>query len=131
MKIVALTCRIFLGLLFVVFGANGLHPFMNAAMPPAGTAVGDWLIIMASCHWMTVIAAVQLIGGILILVGGTVPLGLCLLCPITFNILCFHMFLTGGRQIAPGFFTAVLEVVLIYYYRASFAGVLTTKAKPV
>ena len=115
MKLLPLACRILLGLMFVVFGANGLHPFMHMAPPPAGTAVGDWINIMMACHWMQIVALCQLVGGILVLVGGTLPLGLCLLCPITFNILCFHLTLTGGHQIGMGIFTALLEVILIYF----------------
>jgi len=132
MKLIPLVCRILLGLLFVIFGVNGLHPFIPMGpMPPAGTAVGDWNNIMMASHWMQIIALMQLIGGLLVLIGGTLPLGLCVLCPITFNILCFHMTLTGGHGIGMGIFTAVLEILLIYYYRASFAGILTTKAQPV
>ena len=130
MKILALVCRILLGLMFVVFGANGLHPFMPMPQPVAGTPVGDWMIAMMGSGWMFAIAAFQLIGGLLVLFGGTVPLGLCILCPITVNILLFHLTLTGGHQIAPGAFTGMLEIVLIWAYRANFSGILTYKATP-
>jgi putative oxidoreductase len=131
MKFLPLACRILLGLLFVVFGANGLHPFLHmGAPPPAGTGIGDWTNIMLATHWMQVVAFLQLLGGVLVLIGGTLPLGLMLLCPITFNILCYHMFLAGGQKIGMGIFTALLEVLLIYYYRGSFAGILTAKAQP-
>jgi len=132
MKLIPLVCRILLGLLFVVFGANGLHPFLPmGGMPPAGTPIGDWTNIMMASHWSQIVAFLQVVGGLLVLFGGTLPLGLMLLCPITFNIICFHMCLAGGQQVGMGIFTAVLELLLIYYYRASFAGILTTKAKPV
>ena len=130
MKILALICRILLGLMFVVFGANGLHPFMHMPPPAAGTPVGDWIIIMMHSGWMSAGSALQLIGGLLVLFGGTLPLGLCILCPITVNILLFHMCLTGGHQIAPGAFTGMLELVLIWAYRANFSGILTYKATP-
>jgi putative oxidoreductase len=130
MKIVALTCRIFLGLLFVVFGANGLHPFMPTPPIPPGPML-DWMNIMMNSHWLTVVAFFQVVGGLLVLAGGTLPLGLCILCPITINIWCFHMLLTAGRGTGPAIFATILELLLIYYYRASFAGILTVKAKPV
>jgi hypothetical protein len=46
------------------------------------------------------------------------------------NILSFHAFLAGGEGIAMGLFATVLELVLIYAYRASFAGVLSASQKP-
>jgi hypothetical protein len=36
----------------------------------------------------------------------------------------------GGHGIVPGLFTVVLELILIYGYRASFAGVLSASQKP-
>jgi putative oxidoreductase len=131
MKFVPIVCRILLGLVFVVFGANGLHQFIPGPMPPAGTPVGDWIAIMHASHWLYAVSAFQVIGGLLVLYGGTVPLGLAILCPITVNILNFHIYLTGGQMIGPGLFVTVLELLLIYFYRANFAGILTTKARPV
>ncbi len=131
MKIVALICRMLLGLMFVVFGANGLHHFMPMPAPVPGSLKGDWIIIMLHCGWMQHVAALQVLGGILVLVGGTAPLGLCILGPILVNILIFHMTLEGGHGIGMGLFAALLEVVLIYAYRANFSGIFTTKARPV
>ncbi len=132
MKILALVCRILLGLMFVVFGANGLHPFIPMPQPVAGTPVGDWMIAMmgSGCGWLPFISTMQVLGGLLVLFGGTVPLGLCILCPITVNILLFHLCLTGGQGIAPGAFTGMLEIVLIWAYRANFNGIFTFKATP-
>lgn len=72
----------------------------------------------------------QLLGGILVLIGGTLPLGLCILGPVIVNILIFHVTLAGGQGIAPGIVAAILEIVLIYAYRANFAGIFTYQAKP-
>jgi hypothetical protein len=85
---------------------------------------------MMGSGWMKAIGAFQLVGGLLVLGGGTLPLGLCILCPLTVNILCFHSFLMNGGGIAPGLVTLVLELVLIYGYRGSFAGVLSASQKP-
>jgi putative oxidoreductase len=130
MKILALVCRILLGLMFVVFGANGIHPFMHMPPPDLTTPAGQWMAVMFTSGWLWWIAALQVLGGLLVLFGGTLPLGLCILCPITLNILLFHLTLTGGHQIAPGAFSGMLELVLIWAYRANFNGILTTKATP-
>ena len=131
MKIVALIARILLGLAFVVFGANILHPFMPMGpLPPADSLIGKFTAVMMGSGWMKVVGLGQLLGGLLVLAGGTLPLGLCILCPITVNILCFHALLTRGEGIVPGLVTGLLELVLIYAYRSSFAGILSVSQKP-
>lgn len=128
MKILALICRILLGAGFVFFGVNILHPF--SAMPALTGHAADFFAAFGPTGWMKVIGFCQLVGGLLVLSGGALPLGLCLLCPITFNILCFHLLLTGGQGIGGGVVTAVLELVLIYAYRDSFAGILSISERP-
>jgi putative oxidoreductase len=130
MKIVALICRILLGLMFVVFGANLLHPFMPMQMPPAGSPAAQFMGVMAPTGWMHVVGFFQLVGGLLVLIGGTTPLGLVFLAPVLVNILTFHTLLMGGHGIGAGLFATLLELVLIYAYRANFAGIFTTKATP-
>jgi uncharacterized membrane protein YphA (DoxX/SURF4 family) len=130
MKIVALICRILLGLLFVVFGSNAFLHFYAIPMPPAGSPPAQFMGVMAGSGWLKFQAALQVLGGLLVLFGGTVPLGLVILGPILVNILLFHILLTGGMGIADGAVATLLELVLIYAYRANFAGILTVKATP-
>jgi putative oxidoreductase len=130
MKIVVLICRILLGLMFVVFGLNILHPFMPMKQPPPTPLQAAFFTAMMGSGWMKLIGAFQVLGGLLVLAGGTLPLGLCILCPLTVNILSFHAFLAGGEGIGMGLFATLLELVLIYAYRASFAGILSFNQKP-
>jgi putative oxidoreductase len=131
MKIVALVCRILLGLMFVVFGANILHPFMPPQpLPPADSLPGHFFAAFGTSGWIKVVGLFQLLGGILVLIGGTAPLGLSFLAPVLVNILCFHLMLTGGAGIAPGLVVTILWLVVLYAYRANFAGIFTTKATP-
>jgi putative oxidoreductase len=130
MKIVALICRILVGLGFIVFGANALHPFMPMGpLPPADSLVGKFIAVMMDSGWTKFVGGFQLVGGLLVLSGGALPLGLCILCPITVNILLFHALVAGGQGIAAGLFFTVLELVLIYAYRSSFAGILSVREK--
>jgi len=133
MKYLYLILRILLGLIFVLLGANGFHDFMHMAahMPPRGTPVGDWEAIMYTSGWLRAINIVELIGGLALLIGA-VPLGLCLLCPVLVNILFFHLCMpnAGGGQIIPGLVLSLVAAILIYGYRASFAGILTLKSAP-
>jgi putative oxidoreductase len=131
MKILVLICRILLGLLFVVFGLNGFFHFIPMAGPTPGSPLAIWIGVMMDSGWMHVINAVQIIGGLLVLSGAVLPLGIILLCPVTFNILMFHLLLAGGHGMGYGLATGVFEVVLIYYYRPYFNGIFSTKAEPV
>ena len=127
MKIAVLVARVLLGLVFVVFGANGLHPFLPTPPPPGGVA-GQYIMALMQSHLFVVPAAVQFIGGLLLLVNRYVPLGLTILGPVIVNILCFHIFMERtGLPLA--FVVAVLWFVLFYYYRRSFAGIF--EARPV
>ena len=130
MKIVAIVCRILLGLMFVVFGANGLHPFLPMKMDGMPQDAITWMTIMMQNGYMQHISACMLIGGLLVLYGGTAPLGLCILGPILVNILFFHVCFMHGGGIGMGLIATLLEIVLIYAYRNSFSGIFSTKEQP-
>lgn len=121
MKIAILIARILLGLMFLVFGANILFPFLP--MPAqAPSDANTFATILATHKYMAFVGLIQVIGGLLLLVGRYVPLGLTLLAPIIVNVWLFHILLAGGHDLAPGFVAAVLEVFLIFVYRRSFRG---------
>ena len=121
MKIAILIARILLGLMFLVFGANILFPFLPMPASPPSDAT-TFATILATHKYMAFVGLIQVIGGLLLLVGRYIPLGLTLLAPIIVNILLFHTLLAGGHGIAPGLLAAILELFLIYTYRRSFRG---------
>ena len=130
MKYLYLICRILLGLMFVVFGANILHPFMPTPPPPPGSPTAQFMAVMGPIGWMHHVGFFQVLGGLLVLIGGTAPLGLCILGPILVNILIFHVLFMGGHGIGMGLFATLLEIILIYGYRSNFAGIFTYRATP-
>src|ERR1700741_1270533 len=97
MKIVTLIARILLGLISVVFGLNGFLNFLNMGPMPTGLA-GQFLGARILSHYYWVVAALQIAGGLLLLMNRFVPLALVLLGPGIVNILCYHLFLNhvGG-----------------------------------
>jgi putative oxidoreductase len=120
MKIAILIARLLLGLLFFVFGLNSiLGNFLHLPMPPGDAAT--FLGLLYASKYMTFVALLQVIAGLLLLVGRYVPLALVILGPIIVNILCFH-FLIAHAGAAPGLVALVLEVFLIWAYRLSFRG---------
>ncbi len=111
MKIAAIIVRILLGLGFVVFGSNIFLHFMPARPPPA-TLAGDFSKALMQSHYIYVVGLLQVIGGLLLLIGRYVPLGLTLLGPVIVNILLFHVFLDpSGLPLA--IIVAILALFLL------------------
>jgi len=119
MRIVVIVARILLGLMFFVFGLNGLHPFMPnpPPTPPAAAFFGA----LAGTHYMfALIFGTQVIGGALLLFGLAVPFALLILAPVIVNIVFFHIFLSPDL-LPLALVVAALEVLLAWHYREAFA----------
>ena len=124
MKIVVVIARVLLGLPFLVFGLNALHPFMP--VPPMTGDDGALLLLMLHHGWFIFIGALYVIAGLLLLVGRYVPVGLVILGPILVVILLFHATLSPNQMAVPAMLT-FLEVFLIYAYWPAFRGIFTAK----
>jgi uncharacterized membrane protein YphA (DoxX/SURF4 family) len=121
MKIVALIARILMGLVFFVFGLNGFLHFLPVPALPDNDA-GHFVGALVHSHYIVVVAALQVIGGALMLVGRYVPLGLILLGPVIVNILLYHM-LMEPKGIVPGLVTAICWFIVAYQRRENLAGI--------
>jgi putative oxidoreductase len=122
MKIATVIARLLLGLIFVVFGSNAFLNFIP--MPPIPqTLAGDYMRVCSASGYIYIIGAMQVVGGLLLLIGRFVPLGLTILAAIIFNILAFHG-LMAPEGFGPGLVVTALEVFLLWRYRAAFAGLL-------
>jgi uncharacterized membrane protein YphA (DoxX/SURF4 family) len=119
MRIIVIIARVLLGLVFFVFGLNGLHPFMqNPPPPPAAAAFFGALI---GTHYMFfLIFGTQVLGGALLLLGIAVPFALTILAPVIVNIVFFHIFLSPGL-LPMALVVAAFELFLAWYYRSAFA----------
>lgn len=121
MRIVTLIARILLGLMFIVFGLNGFLNFLNMGPMPTGLA-GQFIGALVQSHYFWVVAALQVIGGVLLLVNRYVPLGLVLLGPVIVNILLYHIFLNPAGMLMAIVVT-VLWFIVFYSYRQYFSGI--------
>jgi putative oxidoreductase len=127
MKLLSITARYLLGLIFTVFGLNGFLNFIHQP-PPANPLALQFFIAISSSHFAAFFFAVQLIAGLLLLSGYFVPLALTLLAAEIYNILAFHLTL-APESIAPALVACVLWVLVFLQYRESFKIILA--AKPV
>jgi putative oxidoreductase len=132
MKYLYLACRILLAFVFILSGADKLFHLFHPHMPPADSPQTILFTLLTSSGWMKIIGLAELFGGILVLIGGTVPLGLCLLAPVTVNILAVSYLIAGGGKAAiAGLVVTLIELILFWGYRAYFAGIVNFKAKPI
>ena len=122
MKIATIIARSLLGLIFVVFGSNMFLHFIPMPPPPEGPA-REFMTALFLSHYLYVVGALQVVGGVLLLIGRKVPLGLILLGPVIVNILCFHV-LMAPAGLPMAIVVSLLALFLLWRYREPFAGLV-------
>ena len=124
MKVVAIIARILLGLMFVVFGLNPFLKFLP--MPPLEGVWGQFLGALVVSHYVWLVGAVQVISGVLFLIGRYVPLAIALSGPVVLNIIAYHVTMQqSGSQLAV--LATICWAILFGRYRASFAPLWVAK----
>src|SRR5882724_7083075 len=126
MKIIVLIARVLLGLVFLVFGLNGFLNFLSLGPMPTGLA-GQFMGALFVSHYYWVIAALQVVGGVLLLVNRYVPLALVLVGPVIVSILCYHVFLNHAGA-PPAIVVTVLWFIIFYGIRQHFSGIFVQRA---
>ena len=126
MKLIATIARILLGCVFVLFGLNIFLRFLHMPPAPDGPA-GDFAKALFISHYIYVVGALQVIGGVFCVIGRFVPLGLTLLGPVIVNILLFHILLSpAGLPMAIA--VSVLALIVLWHHRTAFAGLVKSRA---
>ena len=122
MKIVVIIARLLLGLVFVVFGLNiFLHFIPQPPLQPG--PFKDFATALFSTRYIWAVGALQVVGGLIFLIGRYVPLGLMLLGPVIVNIDLTHLLMEPkGLPIAA--VVSMLALVVLYGYRSAFAGLV-------
>jgi uncharacterized membrane protein YphA (DoxX/SURF4 family) len=114
--------RLFLGLVFTVFGLNFfLHFIPQPPAPPRAAAFAGALF--ASGYLFPLLKVTEIAAGLLLLSGFFVPLALAVLAPVIINIIGFHLFLAPAGLALPVVVLAA-EIFLAWTYRAAFAPML-------
>src|SRR6266446_4093839 len=124
MKAATVIARVLLGLIFVVFGSNAFLRFLP--MPPLPQGVtGEYLHAFFASGYVNVIGGLQVLGGLLLLIGRFVPLGLTILGAIIVNIWIFHILMAPEPAgLPPAILVTILELFLVWRYRDAFRGIL-------
>ena len=124
MKILAHISRFLSGLIFLVFGLNGFLHFIPMAAP-SGIA-GQFLGSMFVTKYLLFVFAIQLIGGVLLLINRYVPIALTILGPIVVNILLFHG-LMDPAGLGLALLVTILWGVVLVSVRSAFAGIFQAR----
>ena len=112
--------RILLGAAWFMSGLNYFVPMFDT---PAKDGVAlEFLKILGSTDYMTVIKVLETAGGLLLLTGRWAPLGITLVMPVAVNIMLFELFL--AKEPGPGCVLVGLLVLLILGYLRYFLPVL-------
>ena len=122
MKTATIIARSLLGLIFVTFGANMFLHFIPMPPPPEGPA-REFMTVLFMSHYLYVIGALQVVGGLILLTGRLVPLGLTLLGPVIVNILAFHA-LMAPAGLPTALVVSALALFLLWHHRKNFAGLV-------
>src|SRR3954451_9141832 len=122
MKIATIIARNLLGLIFVTFGLNMFLNFIPMPPPPEGPA-REFMTALFISHYLYVVGALQLVGGLIFLSGRWIPLGLTLLGPVIVNILCFHV-LMAPAGLPMALIVSSLALFLLWRYREPFIGLV-------
>jgi hypothetical protein len=126
MKTVSAIAQYLAGLIFLVFGLNGFLHFIP--MPPPSGIAAQFMGALYVSHYLTLIFAVQVIGGALLLVNRFVPLALTILAPVIVNILSFHALMApSGLPLA--LFVTMLWAVILVEVRQAFAGLFQARVQ--
>ena len=114
---IVLGSRILMGIIFLVFGANGLMFLLTGSgfipMPPPAESMQSFMGgLMNGVYLMPLVKIIEVVGGALLLANKYVNLAIVLLAPLVVNILAIHIFLDmGGLPMALAL--TVFTVILI------------------
>jgi hypothetical protein len=126
MKILNNISRFLLGLIFLVFGLNGFLHFIP--MPPPSGVAGQFLESMFVTKYLLFVFAIQLIGGVLLLLNRYVPIALTILAPIIVNIWLFHS-LMNPSGLGLALFVTILWGLVFASVRSAFAGIFQARVE--
>ena len=125
MRKVEVGARVFLGLIFTVFGLNGFFTFLPIP-EPEGEAGAVLTAFGETGYLMPLVFLTEAVCGVLLLANRFVALALVLIAPVIVNIVLFHLFVDrAGLGIA--LVVVALDVFLAYSHKESFRPILSVK----
>ena len=119
--------RIILGIILFVFGLHHFFGFLPLPTPPEAALEFMKTLKETGFMWY-LIGAVEVLAGILLIIGRFLGLGLAIFAPVAVGILLHHLILDPAGGIA-GYIVFILEVILVYVYFDIFKPLLQSLDK--
>ena len=116
-----------LGLMFIAFGSMFLlNRVPPQPEPPAGSATALYMGAMGPTGYMKFVKVLEVLGGLLLVIPRTRNFGLLVIGPIIVNIIAFHLFIAGGKDLFSPLLIvlSVFALYLLWAGRQAFCGLL-------
>lgn len=118
--------RLFLGLVFTVFGFAGLFHLMPQPPLPEGIA-GTFITALGGTYLFTLVKLTEVVAGVLFLSNRFTALAAILIAPVVVNIFAAHAFVLPGGLGLPIALVAAL-VFVAWQRRETFRPLFVAKA---
>lgn len=117
---------IVLGALFVMASAMFFLKLGPQPTFPEGSPIAHYMAAFGPTGLMNFVKVFELTGGILVAIPRTRNLGLLILGPIIVNIIAFHIFITGPKDLLNPMLDVIIlcALYLLWVARKQFAGLL-------
>ncbi len=114
---VVLGARVLLGIIFLVFGSNGLMMILTGngfiPMPPPSAEMGAVMGgFFGAKYLMPLVKIMQVLSALMLLSGKYINLALTMLAPIVVNILGIHLFVDLAGAPMAIFITILLAIMI-------------------
>ncbi|MFT4827024.1 MAG: putative oxidoreductase [Paracoccaceae bacterium] len=122
-KTVTLAVRILLGAFLLIFGINKFAGFMPP--PEISEQMGTVMGALMSSNFMTIIGVLEILCGVLLLVGKYLPLALTFTVAIVLNAALFHILMDTPANAGGALIALILAIVLAYAHKDRFSSLLS------
>jgi len=124
MKIAVIIVRVLLAAMYLFASVSYFLNIMPKAPEMTAAQTSFMTGLMASVYLFPLIKITELVGGILLLIGRTAPLGALIIFPVTLNIFLYHAFL-GPKDLPMVAVMLLFNLFLFYAYRAKYLPIVS------
>jgi len=124
MKIAVIIVRVLLAAMYLFASVSYFLNIMPKAPEMTAAQTSFMTGLMASVYLFPLIKITELVGGILLLIGRTAPLGALIIFPVTLNIFLYHAFL-GPKDLPMVAVMLLFNLFLLYAYRAKYLPIVS------
>ncbi|MDQ0966999.1 putative oxidoreductase [Flavobacterium sp. W4I14] len=124
MKIAVIIVRVLLAAMYLFASVSYFLNIMPKAPEMTAAQTSFMTGMMASVYLFPLIKITELVGGILLLIGRTAPLGALIIFPVTLNIFLYHAFL-GPKDLPMVAVMLLFNLFLLYAYRAKYLPIVS------